>query len=59
MDISNFTPEQLEKAKATTSTEELLELAKSEGIDLTDEQLDAVAGGSNDDYWESEPGAAE
>ena len=27
------------------STEEILELAKSEGVELTDEQLEAVSGG--------------
>ena len=45
MDINDLTPEQLEKAKVATSADELLELAKSEGIDLSDEQLDVVAGG--------------
>ena len=35
------------KKKATEchTSEELMELAKTEGIDLTDEQLDAISGG--------------
>jgi len=39
-------PEEL-KAKARTceSPEELIELAKDEGIELSDEQLSAVSGG--------------
>lgn len=41
-----LTPEQLEKARACKSAEELIELAKSEGIELNDEQLEAIAGGS-------------
>ena len=59
-----LTEEQLSKARACTSTEELQALAKAEGIELTDEEaeayfaelnsvhvsdeeLDAVAGGSS------------
>ena len=45
MDYKDLTPEQLEKAKACTTTEELVALAQSEGIDLTDEQLNAMASG--------------
>ena len=35
------------KAKVTSckTAEELMELARSEGIELTDEQLDAISGG--------------
>ena len=40
-------PEEIkQKAAGLTSPEELLELAKAEGIDLSDEQLEAVSGGS-------------
>ena len=37
------------KAKATEckTAEELITLAKTEGIELTDEQLDAISGGYN------------
>ena len=45
MDITNLTPEQIEKAKACTSAGELMELAKAEGMELTDEQLDTISGG--------------
>ena len=36
-DIKNITPEQLEKAKACTSAEDLVALTKSEGVELTEE----------------------
>ena len=45
MDFGNISPEVRERAKTCKSTEELLTLAKSEGIELADEQLDAIAGG--------------
>ena len=45
MDFKDLTEEQKAKAKACKSPEELLELAKAEGIDLTDEQLESVSGG--------------
>ena len=48
MDIKNLSAEQMEKARACTSAEELLELAEAEGIELSEEQLDSVAGG---DSW--------
>ncbi|MBR1578925.1 MAG: hypothetical protein IJ668_00275 [Selenomonadaceae bacterium] len=63
-----LTEEQLSKARACTSTEELQALAKAEGIELTDEEaeayfaelnnvhvsdeeLDAVAGGKDCDSY--------
>ena len=48
MNYENLTPEQIEKAKACKSTDELVALAKAEGIELTSEQLDAVSGG----FWD-------
>ncbi len=47
MDIKdlNISPELREKAKACTSPEELLALAKSEGYKLSDEDIAAVSGG--------------
>jgi hypothetical protein len=45
-DFNDLTSEQMEKARACKSTDELVELAESEGIELTAEQLDAIAGGS-------------
>ena len=48
MEFTDLTPEQIEKAKACASASELMELAKAEGIELTDEQLEAASGG---DEW--------
>ena len=47
MDIKDLTPEQKAKALACTSSEEVVELAKELGVELTDEQLDAIAGGED------------
>ena len=43
--LKGLTKEQLEKVKDCKSHEELLKIAKEEGIELSDEQLEAVAGG--------------
>lgn len=40
-----FSPELLEKAKTAQSMEELLDLVASEGMELSEEQLELVAGG--------------
>ena len=42
--FDELTPEQMEKARACKSADDLIELAKSEGIELNDDQLDAIAG---------------
>ena len=42
--LSQLTPEQVEKARGCKSQEELLALAKKEGVELTDEQLSAISG---------------
>ena len=44
--FDNLTDEQKEKAKACKTADEFKEFAEKEGIELTDEMLDAVAGGS-------------
>ena len=44
MNNENLTPEFVEKAKGKTA-EELVNLAQDEGVELTDEQLEAVSGG--------------
>ena len=44
--FNDLTPEQMEKARACKTSEDLVELAKSEGVALTDAQLDAIAGGT-------------
>ena len=43
--LSGLTEEQIEKARKCKSNEELLVLAKEEGVTLNDEQLAAVSGG--------------
>ena len=43
--FDDLTEEQKAKASACKTTEELFELAKSEGIELTDEDLEAIDGG--------------
>ena len=43
--LKGLTEEQIAKVKACKNQEEMLALAKEEGIELTDEQLEAVSGG--------------
>ena len=43
--LKGLTEEQIAKVKACKSQAEILELAKKEGVALTDEQLEAVSGG--------------
>jgi hypothetical protein len=43
--LKGLTDEQIAKLKTCQSQEEMLALAKEEGIELTDEQLEAVSGG--------------
>jgi predicted ribosomally synthesized peptide with nif11-like leader len=45
MEFKDISPELREKAKACTSPEEMLALAKHEGYKLSEEELVAVAGG--------------
>ena len=44
MNIDNITPGFAEKAKGKTA-EEIVALAQQEGIELSDEQLEAISGG--------------
>lgn len=46
MDFSNLSPELRAKAEKCKNMDELLDLAKSEGAELTAEQLDYISGGS-------------
>ena len=48
-----FSPELLEKAKAAQSMEELLDIVEAEGIELSDAQLELVAGGCGGCYEHS------
>lgn len=44
--FNDLTPEQMEKARACKNAAELIALAKAEGVELTDDQLEGIAGGS-------------
>lgn len=44
MDTSNLTPDFIDKAKGLSGAD-LAKLAEREGVELTDEQLDAISGG--------------
>ena len=48
MEYKDLTPEQQEKAKACKTPEDILALAQAEGYELTDEELDGLAGGWSD-----------
>lgn len=43
--LGNLKPDVREKVKDCNTPEEMLALAKEEGIELTDEDLDMVSGG--------------
>ena len=43
--LKDLTKEQIEKVKACKNSDELLALAKAEGVELTNEQLEVVSGG--------------
>ena len=46
MDFKNLSEEQKARAMACKSTDGLIELAKDEGYALSDEELEAISGGS-------------
>lgn len=43
--LKGLTSEQIERVKSCKNSEQLLAVAKEEGIELTDEQLEAISGG--------------
>ena len=43
--LKGLTEEQIAKVKDCKNQEELLKIAKEEGVELSDEQLNAVSGG--------------
>ena len=45
MDLNTLTEEQRAKARACTTADELIQLANEEGVELSDDQLDAINGG--------------
>lgn len=44
--LRGLSEEQIAKIKACKNQEEILRLAKEEGVELTDEQLEVISGGS-------------
>ena len=48
MNIENLSPELREKVLACETKEQLIELVKEEGVELTDEQIDEISGGGCD-----------
>ena len=44
--LKGLNDEQIAKLKSCKNNEEILQLAKAQGVELTDEQLEAVSGGS-------------
>ena len=55
MDFSDLPEELKAKPSKCTTREELLALAESEGIELDDEQLEAVSGGIDWSYKPYDP----
>lgn len=47
MEFKDLSPEQLEKAKACKTPAEMIELAREEGYELSDDDLEAVSGGGS------------
>ena len=48
MNFNDLTPEQQAKAKACETPDEILALAREEGYELSDEELEAISGGWDD-----------
>ena len=51
--LKGLTKEQIEKVKKCKNQEELLALAKEEGVSLTEEQLAAISGGGCGDWTDN------
>lgn len=49
MNYEDLTPEQKQRARACKTPEEVLSLAQAEGYELSDDELESVAGGS---FWD-------
>ena len=56
MDVKRFTSEQIERAKACETPEDILRLASEEGVELSDEEIEKVAGGG---FWDDGGGSSE
>ena len=44
MNLKDLTPGQIERAKACEDVDDLMQLAREEGIELSDEELDGLSG---------------
>lgn len=53
MDFNDLSPELQERVLAAKTPEDIIALAKEEGYELSDEELEAIAGGLS---WNSCPG---
>lgn len=47
MEFNDLSPELQEKAKACETPEEFIALAKEEGIELSEDQLESLSGGAD------------
>ena len=47
MNLSNISQELMDKARNCKTPEELLALAKQEGVELSDEDLEGISGGQD------------
>ena len=59
MQYKDLTEEQKSKVAGANSPEAILEIAKAEGYELTDEELEGISGGNFwiDEYWCPECGS--
>ena len=55
MNFEDLSPELRKKAKACENPEEMIALAKEEGYELSNEELDAISGGKWHPCWEIFP----
>ena len=50
MNLNELTPEQIERARACKTTEDLVKLAEEEGYELSDDELTAITGDGVEDW---------
>ena len=50
MNLNELTSEQIERARACKTTEDLVKLAEEEGYELSDDELTAITGGGVEDW---------
>ena len=50
MKFEDLTPEQMEKARACKTPEDIVALAKEEGYELSDEELKSISGSVDTDW---------